>query len=139
MENNTDTEMIEIMRGDDIVEVHPQDLTTAELCTLLDRIEIASESSWMPETEKKEGYAAIMEAERRLIDEESIRRHSNPTLDAENICNIVIGHASNPSSQRRSLLAALNLFYSKGHSDGYKEAMDDAKNGKDKRVVAHLN
>ena len=57
---------IEVNRNDEFVEVDPKDLTTSELCEILDRIEIASEDSWMPETEKREGYAAIEEAIRRL-------------------------------------------------------------------------
>ncbi len=46
---------------------------------------------------------------------------------------------SDPESQRTSLRAALWLFYSMGHRNGYNEAMVDAKAGRDKRVVAHLN
>lgn len=51
----------------------------------------------------------------------------------------VLKHAGNPESQRTSLRAALQLFYSMGHRNGYNKAMVDAKTGKDKRVVAHLN
>ena len=51
----------------------------------------------------------------------------------------VLKHAGDPESQRTSLRAALQLFYSMGHRNGYNEAMVDAKAGKDKRVVAHLN
>ena len=37
------------------------------------------------------------------------------------------------------LNAAFRLFYSKGHQAGYDEGIDDALNGVDKRVIAHLN
>ena len=59
--------------------------------------------------------------------------------DLEKIVELVLKHAGNPESQRTSLRAAFHLFYSIGHQNGYNEAMDDAKVGKDKRVVAHLN
>ena len=52
---------------------------------------------------------------------------------------LVLKHAGNPESQRTSLRAALRLYYSMGHQNGYNEAMADAKAGKDKRVVARLN
>ncbi len=52
---------------------------------------------------------------------------------------VLIKHAGNPESQRTSLKAALRLYYSMGHQNGYNEAMADAKAGKDKRVVARLN
>lgn len=51
----------------------------------------------------------------------------------------VLKHASDPKAQRTSLRAALRLYYSMGYQNGYSEAMADAKVGKDKRVVAHLN
>lgn len=51
----------------------------------------------------------------------------------------VLKHASDPKAQRTSLRAALRLYYSMGHQNGYNEAMADTKVGKDKRVVAHLN
>ena len=59
--------------------------------------------------------------------------------DLENTVELVLKHAGNFESQRTSLRAALRLFYSIGHRNGYNEAMADAKIGKDKRVVAHLN
>lgn len=51
---------------------------------------------------------------------------------------LVLKHASNPDLQRTSLVAALRLYYSMGHQNGYNEAMADAAIGKDKRVVAHV-
>lgn len=51
----------------------------------------------------------------------------------------VLKHASDPKAQRTSLRAALRLFYSMGHQNGYNEAMADAKAGRDQRVTAHLN
>ena len=59
--------------------------------------------------------------------------------DLEKTVELVLKHAGNPESQRTSLRAALQLFYSMGHRNGYNEAMADAKAGRDKRVVAHLN
>ena len=59
--------------------------------------------------------------------------------DLEKTVELVLKHAGNPKSQRTSLRAALRLFYSMGHQNGYNEAMADAKAGRDKRVVAHLN
>ena len=59
--------------------------------------------------------------------------------DLEKTVNVVLKHASNPEAQRTSLRAALRVFYLKGHQNGYNEAMNDAKAGKDKRVVVHLN
>lgn len=51
----------------------------------------------------------------------------------------VLKHSSDPKAQRTSLRAALRLYYSMGYQNGYNEAMADAKAGKDKRVIAHLN
>jgi hypothetical protein len=51
---------------------------------------------------------------------------------------LVLKHASDPKAQRTSLRAALRLYYSMGHRNGYNEAMTDAAVGKDKRVVAHV-
>lgn len=59
--------------------------------------------------------------------------------DLEKTVELVLKHAGNPESQRTSLRAALQLFYSCGHRNGYNEAMADARAGRDKRVVAHLN
>ena len=59
--------------------------------------------------------------------------------DLEKTVEQVLKYAGNPESQRTSLKAALRLYYSMGHRNGYNEAMADAKIGKDKRVVAHLN
>lgn len=57
----------------------------------------------------------------------------------EKTVELVLKHAGSPESQRASLRAALQLFYSIGHQNGYSEAMADAKAGRDQRVVAHLN
>lgn len=51
----------------------------------------------------------------------------------------VLSHAGDLAAQRIALSASLRLFHSKGYRDGYNDAMHDAKAGKDKRVVAHLN
>ena len=59
--------------------------------------------------------------------------------DLEKTIELVLKHAGNLESQRTSLRAALQLFYSKGYRNGYNEAMADARAGRDKRVVAHLN
>ena len=59
--------------------------------------------------------------------------------ELEKTVELVLKHAGNPESQRISLRAALRLFYSMGHRNGYNEAMADAKVGRDQRVVAHLN
>lgn len=59
--------------------------------------------------------------------------------DLEKTIELVLKHAGSPESQRTSLRAALRLYYSMGHRNGYNEAMADAKAGRDKRVVAHLN
>ena len=59
--------------------------------------------------------------------------------DLEKTVKLVLKYAGNLASQRTSLRAALRLFYSMGHRNGYNEAMADAEAGRDKRVVAHLN
>ena len=59
--------------------------------------------------------------------------------DLEKTVELVLKHAGNPESQRTSLRAALRLYYSMGHRNGYNEAMADAKAGRDQRVTAHLN
>ena len=59
--------------------------------------------------------------------------------DLEKTVEQVLKHAGNPESQRTSLRAALRLYYSMGHRNGYNEAMADSKAGRDQRVVAHLN
>ena len=59
--------------------------------------------------------------------------------DLEKTVELVLKHAGNPESQRTSLRAALRLYYSMGHRNGYNEAMADAKAGRDQRVAVHLN
>ena len=59
--------------------------------------------------------------------------------DLNKIVGNILDYATTPSSQRIMLKASLNLFYSKGYRNGYNDAMNDAKAGKDQRVVAHLN
>ena len=59
--------------------------------------------------------------------------------DLEKTVETVLKHAGNPESQRTSLRAALRLYYSMGHRNGYNDAMADAKAGRDQRVIAHLN
>lgn len=59
--------------------------------------------------------------------------------DLEKTVELVLKHAGNPESQRTSLRAALRLFYSMGHQNGYNEAIADAKAGRDQRVTVHLN
>ena len=59
--------------------------------------------------------------------------------DLEKTIELVLKHAGNPESQRVSLRAALQLFSSIGHRNGYNEAMADTKVGRDQRVTAHLN
>ena len=51
----------------------------------------------------------------------------------------VLSYAENPDAQRTALFASIRLFHSKGYREGYNDAMRDAKAGKDRRVVAHLN
>ena len=60
-------------------------------------------------------------------------------LNLEKTVELVLKHAGNPESQRTSLRAALRLFYSMGHQNGYNEAMADAAAGRDQRVTVHLN
>ena len=59
--------------------------------------------------------------------------------DLEKTVEMVLKHSSDPKAQRTILRAALQLFYSMGHQNGYNEAMADAKAGRDQRVIAHLN
>lgn len=59
--------------------------------------------------------------------------------DLNKIAETILNYASVPDVQRKSLKSALNLFYLKGHRNGYNEAMNDFTKGKDQRVVAHLN
>ena len=59
--------------------------------------------------------------------------------DMAGVAEKVILHAVNLSSMKTALLAALRLFYSMGYRSGYVDAMNDAKLGKDRRVIAHLN
>lgn len=65
--------------------------------------------------------------------------NSEEEKDLEKTVKLVLKYADNPETQRTSLRVALQLFYNMGHRNGYNEAMVDAKVGKDKRVVAHLN
>ena len=60
-------------------------------------------------------------------------------LEMSRIVETVMRFASSPDSQRKSMSAAFRYWWLKGHETGYNEAMTDAKVGKDKRVVAHLN
>jgi len=53
--------------------------------------------------------------------------------------NALLGHAGDADSLRIALNAALRLFHSTGYRRGYADAMEDAKAGKDRRVVARLN
>ena len=59
--------------------------------------------------------------------------------DLEKTVDAVLKHSADLEAQRISMRAALRLFYSYGHRNGYNEAMADAKAGRDQRVVAHLN
>ena len=59
--------------------------------------------------------------------------------DLEKTVETVLKQSSDPKAQRTSLRAALRLYYSMGHRNGYNEAMADVKAGRDQRVVAHLN
>ena len=59
--------------------------------------------------------------------------------DLEKTVELVLKHSSDSKAQRTSLRAAIRLYYSMGYRNGYNEAMADAKAGRDKRVVAHLN
>ncbi len=59
--------------------------------------------------------------------------------DLEKTIEMVLKHSSDPKAQRISLRAALRLYYSMGHQNGYNEAMADAKAGRDQRVMVHLN
>ena len=59
--------------------------------------------------------------------------------DLNKIAETILNYASVPDVQRTCLKSALNLFYLKGHRNGYNEAMNDFTKGKDQRVVAHLN
>lgn len=59
--------------------------------------------------------------------------------DLEKTVETVLKQSFDPKAQRTSLRAALRLYYSMGHRNGYNEAMADAKAGRDQRVVAHLN
>ena len=59
--------------------------------------------------------------------------------DMAGVAEKVILHAVNLSSMKTALLAALRLFYSMGYRSGYVDAMNDAKLGKDRRVIAHFN
>lgn len=47
-------------------EVYPKDLPIKDLIHILKSVKVDSSDCWMPETEKREGYAAINEAVRRL-------------------------------------------------------------------------
>ena len=59
--------------------------------------------------------------------------------DMAGVAEKVISHVVNLSSMKTALLAALRLFHSMGYRSGYADAMNDAKLGKDRRVIAHLN
>ena len=58
--------------------------------------------------------------------------------DLEKTVELVLKHAGSPESQRVSLRAALQLFYSIGHRNGYSEAMADVAVGRDQRTTAHM-
>ena len=59
--------------------------------------------------------------------------------ELEKTVETVLKYAGFPELQRTTLRAALRLYYSRGHRNGYDEAMADAKAGRDQRVTAHLN
>lgn len=59
--------------------------------------------------------------------------------ELEKTVETVLKYAGFPELQKTTLRAALQFFYSMGHRNGYNEAMADAKAGRDKRVVVHLN
>ena len=59
--------------------------------------------------------------------------------DLEKTVETVLKQSSDSKAQRTSLRAALRLYYSMGHRNGYNEAMADAAAGRDQRVIAHLN
>ena len=56
---------IEVERNGQWLQLNPEDLTTDELCWCLDAIQIESEE-FLSQKEIDEGYAAIVEAVRRL-------------------------------------------------------------------------
>ena len=57
----------------------------------------------------------------------------------QNILKDLVLDSKEKSRLEIQLNAAFRLFYSKGYRAGYDEGIDDALNGVDKRVVAHLN
>lgn len=59
---------IEVNRNEEWVQVNPNELTNGELCECLSRIMLDSDE-FIPQKEIDEGYAAINEAIRRLMNE----------------------------------------------------------------------
>ena len=59
--------------------------------------------------------------------------------DIAKIVQQVASHINDKNALMMSLASSLRLFHSIGYRKGYADAMNDSKNGKDKRVVAHLN
>lgn len=59
---------IEVQRNGERVQVNPSELTNSELCECLSNIQIDSDE-FIPQKEIDEGYAAINEATRRLMNE----------------------------------------------------------------------
>ena len=56
----------QLVRNEKPVEVSPGDLTASELCNYLSQLHIDTSECWTPETAKKECWAAINEAIRRI-------------------------------------------------------------------------
>ena len=59
--------------------------------------------------------------------------------DIAKIVQQVASHINDKNALMMSLASSLRLFHSMGYRKGYSDAMNDAKDGKDQRVVAHLN
>lgn len=59
--------------------------------------------------------------------------------DIAKIVQQVVSHANDKDALKTNVANSLRLFHSIGYRKGYADAMNDCKNGKDRRVVAHLN
>lgn len=59
--------------------------------------------------------------------------------DLAKVVEQAMKHTNDKNVLKTSLTASLRLFYSMGYRSGYEDGMNDTKNGKDQRVIAHLN
>jgi len=59
--------------------------------------------------------------------------------DIKRTTSIVASHIDDVEALKKSMMAAMRVFYLQGHRDGYNEGHADAESSVDQRTTAHLN